>query len=47
MAGYEFMGERPPRRMRCRSNNVYFTGIIRDKQGRKMSKMLGQFAGPA
>jgi len=34
MAGYEYMGERP-------FNNVYFTGIIRDKLGRKMSKMLG------
>jgi len=34
MAGYEFMGELPFR-------NVYFTGIIRDKLGRKMSKMLG------
>ena len=31
MAGYEFMGELPFR-------NVYFTGIIRDKQGRKMSQ---------
>jgi valyl-tRNA synthetase len=34
MAGYEYMGELPFR-------NVYFTGIIRDKQGRKMSKSLG------
>lgn len=34
MAGYEFMGEKP-------FNEVYFTGIIRDKQGRKMSKQLG------
>jgi valyl-tRNA synthetase len=34
MAGYEFMGDLPFR-------NVYFTGIIRDKQGRKMSKQLG------
>ena len=34
MAGYEYMGEKPFR-------NVYFTGIIRDKQGRKMSKSLG------
>ncbi|HRO42780.1 MAG TPA: valine--tRNA ligase [Flavipsychrobacter sp.] len=34
MAGYEFMGEKP-------FNRVYFTGIVRDKQGRKMSKSLG------
>jgi len=34
MAGYEFMGEKP-------FNKVYFTGIVRDKQGRKMSKSLG------
>ncbi len=34
MAGYEYMGELP-------FHNVYFTGIVRDKQGRKMSKMLG------
>jgi valyl-tRNA synthetase len=39
MAGYEFMGEMPFR-------NVYFTGIIRDKQGRKMSKMLGNSPDP-
>ncbi|MDB6021934.1 MAG: valS, partial [Pedosphaera sp.] len=39
MAGYEFMGELPFR-------NVYFTGIIRDKQGRKMSKMLGNSPDP-
>jgi valyl-tRNA synthetase len=39
MAGYEFMGELP-------FQNVYFTGIIRDKQGRKMSKTLGNSPDP-
>jgi valyl-tRNA synthetase len=39
MAGYEFMGEMP-------FQNVYFTGIIRDKQGRKMSKSLGNSPDP-
>ncbi|MCX8155749.1 MAG: valine--tRNA ligase [Verrucomicrobiae bacterium] len=39
MAGYEFMGEMPFR-------NVYFTGIIRDKLGRKMSKSLGNSPEP-
>ena len=39
MAGYEFMGEKP-------FSNVYFTGIIRDKQGRKMSKSLGNSPDP-
>lgn len=34
MAGYEFMGQKP-------FDKVYFTGIVRDKQGRKMSKSLG------
>lgn len=34
MAGYEFMGEKP-------FSEVYFTGIVRDKQGRKMSKQFG------
>ncbi len=34
MAGYEFMGKKP-------FEKVYFTGIVRDKQGRKMSKSLG------
>jgi valyl-tRNA synthetase len=39
MAGYEFMGTLP-------FHNVYFTGIIRDKQGRKMSKSLGNSPDP-
>jgi valyl-tRNA synthetase len=39
MAGYEYMGEMP-------FKNVYFTGIIRDKQGRKMSKTLGNSPDP-
>jgi len=39
MAGYEYMGELPFR-------NVYFTGIIRDKIGRKMSKSLGNSPDP-
>ncbi len=39
MAGHEYMGELPFR-------NVYFTGIIRDKQGRKMSKSLGNSPDP-
>ena len=34
MAGYEFMGEKP-------FKDVYFTGIVRDHLGRKMSKQLG------
>ncbi|NUQ25889.1 MAG: valine--tRNA ligase [Saprospiraceae bacterium] len=34
MAGYEFKGQRP-------FNAVYFTGMVRDKQRRKMSKSLG------
>ena len=34
VAGYEFRGERP-------FQNVYFTGLVRDKQRRKMSKSLG------
>ncbi len=39
MAGYEFEGKRP-------FENVYFTGIIRDKLGRKMSKSLGNSPDP-
>jgi valyl-tRNA synthetase len=34
MAGYEYKGKKP-------FDQVYFTGLIRDKQGRKMSKQLG------
>ncbi len=47
MAGYEFMGEKQfalPDAMPFQ--NVYFTGIIRDKQGRKMSKTLGNSPDP-
>ena len=39
MAGGEFMGDVPFR-------NVYFTGIVRDKLGRKMSKTLGNSPDP-
>ncbi len=39
MAGDEFMGDVPFR-------NVYFTGIVRDKLGRKMSKTLGNSPDP-
>lgn len=39
MAGYEYRGEMPFR-------NVYFTGIVRDKLGRKMSKSLGNSPDP-
>lgn len=34
IAGYEYKGEKP-------FNNVYLTGLVRDKQRRKMSKSLG------
>jgi valyl-tRNA synthetase len=47
MAGYEFMGEPQfglPDALPFK--NVYFTGIIRDKQGRKMSKTLGNSPDP-
>ncbi len=39
MAGYEFRNEK------C-FENVYFTGIVRDKAGRKMSKQLGNSPDP-
>ncbi len=39
MAGYEFKGQLP-------FKNVYFTGMVRDKQGRKMSKQLGNSPDP-
>ena len=39
MAGYEYQGEMPFR-------NVYFTGIVRDNLGRKMSKQLGNSPNP-
>ena len=39
MAGYEYMGDMP-------FKNVYFTGIVRDKIGRKMSKSLGNSPDP-
>ncbi len=39
MAGYEYRHEKP-------FGNVYFTGIVRDKIGRKMSKQLGNSPNP-
>ncbi|MBX9852467.1 MAG: valine--tRNA ligase [Cytophagaceae bacterium] len=39
MAGYEFKGKKP-------FSNVYLTSIVRDKQGRKMSKSLGNSPDP-
>ena len=39
MAGYEFAGDKP-------FENVYLTGIVRDKLGRKMSKSLGNSPDP-
>ena len=40
IAGYEYLGEKP-------FKNVYLTGIVRDKLGRKMSKSLGNYVGIA
>jgi valyl-tRNA synthetase len=39
IAGYEYTGKKP-------FTNVYLTGIVRDKQGRKMSKSLGNSPDP-
>lgn len=39
IAGYEYLGDKP-------FSNVYLTGIVRDKQGRKMSKSLGNSPDP-
>ena len=39
IAGYEYMNEKP-------FSNVYLTGIVRDKLGRKMSKSLGNSPDP-
>ena len=37
VAGYEFKDQKP-------FTNVYFTGLVRDKQRRKMSQILRQFS---
>lgn len=39
IAGYEYTGKKP-------FTNVYLTGIVRDRQGRKMSKSLGNSPDP-
>ncbi len=39
IAGYEYAGEKP-------FTNVYLTGLVRDKDGRKMSKQLGNSPDP-
>lgn len=39
IAGYEYLGDKP-------FSNVYLTGIVRDRQGRKMSKSLGNSPDP-
>ena len=39
MSGYYFRGKKP-------FNNVYFTGLVRDEKGRKMSKQLGNSPDP-
>jgi valyl-tRNA synthetase len=39
IAGYEYLDKKP-------FKNVYYTGIVRDKQGRKMSKSLGNSPDP-